>query len=95
LSAGKAGFLCGAGGGGGGCRDRSGSIHYWAGGAGADGLISYTFPSQGTTGGPPVQNTSGYNTQAAVTACATGYATVGGGYADPTGGDSNGTARAY
>ena len=95
LSAGKAGFLSGAGGGGGGCRDRSGSIHYWAGGAGADACVSYTFPSQGATGGPPVQDVSGYNTQAAVTACLTGDATVGGGYADPTGGDPNGTAQAY
>lgn len=46
LSTGRPGQGKGSGGGGGGCRDRAAN-GYWRGGAGANGFIEFTFPSQG------------------------------------------------
>lgn len=46
LTTGRPGVGQGSGGGGGGCRDRAAN-GYWRGGAGAQGFVEFTFPSQG------------------------------------------------
>jgi hypothetical protein len=78
-SAGSAGVGYGSGGGAGGCKDRSGGIGQWAGGAGACGYAEMTFPSNGATGGTAAANNSAYSVNALVGGA------VGGGYSGGTG----------